>query len=134
MNERPCRQCGVMVIDVRDADTWATFPVEASPILYPGFNLYPDENPKKNPFAHRAEVHLPHLPRCNGPVATEEQITANSECNCGPGDGCSICGGGGLGVPRGSGTVGGEEEDTEPKEQEEGSELDLGPTDGKEPL
>lgn len=68
-NKRPCSRCGHPVIDVRDRDTWATFPVEAQPEIIPaGFVLSPGENPKRNPYADRAAVYMPHLPRCQGEV------------------------------------------------------------------
>lgn len=75
-----------MVIDVRDGFTGATYPVEADFEIVQGLVLEPAEDHRMNPFAHLAEVYLPHFPRCNGSEVVPD-------CNCEPGDGCSFCGG-----------------------------------------
>lgn len=70
---RPCSACGKLVIDCRDADTWATFPVEAETVKQPeGFALEPADNSRMNPYAARASLFLPHLPRCTAPLRDDD--------------------------------------------------------------
>ena len=72
-NTRMCTVCGEEVIDVRDAFTYATFPVNAVAVPYPGFVLTPADDPRKNPFAHRGDLFIPHLPICPGPQDEQEE-------------------------------------------------------------
>lgn len=79
-NPRPCTRCGKLVIDVRDAYTYATFPVNAESISHEGLVLTPRNDPRKNPFANRAVVFVPHLPECESaphlmdPPESEEPV------------------------------------------------------------
>ena len=66
-NFRPCARCRTLVIDVRDAYTFATFPVEAEAVSREGLVLTPNKDTRKNPFAHQAVVFVPHLPLCKSP-------------------------------------------------------------------
>ena len=62
---RICPKCGVEIIDVRDAFTGATYPVEAAFDIIPGVTLGPQPpGRKRNPEAARADVFYPHLPLC----------------------------------------------------------------------
>jgi hypothetical protein len=58
--------CRAEVIDVRDAFTGATFPVEADPKTMKGFFLVPAKDARMNPNAYMAELYLPHIPNCSG--------------------------------------------------------------------
>ena len=60
---RPCSRCGQLVIDVRDAFTYATYPVNA--VAVSGLALTPAKDPRKNPLAHRRDLYVPHLPECD---------------------------------------------------------------------
>ena len=81
-NTRPCTRCGTPVIDVRDAYTLATFPVNAESVSQEGLVLTPNKDTRKNPFAHDAVVFVPHLPLCKSPepevVLEVEETTIES--------------------------------------------------------
>ena len=76
---RPCARCGTLVIDVRDAYTFATFPVEAQSVSQEGLVLTPNKDTRKNPFADRAVVFVPHLPLCPPAEPEDSEDGANTD-------------------------------------------------------
>ena len=61
-----CQHCGKDIIHVRDAFTGATFPVDAEPIIWKGFELGRPEAGARNPPArfNSVELYVPHAPIC----------------------------------------------------------------------
>ena len=88
-HKRPCKDCGVELIDVRDAKTYATFPVEARFRIEDGYVLEGANDPRMNPWARGAKVYVPHLPLCKGaPVdgPSEEETVADETAPEDPGE------------------------------------------------
>jgi len=73
-HKRQCKDCGTEVIDVRDELTGATLPVEARYQTVDGMVLRPARDARMNPLAARADLYLPHFPRCDGPLKDEWDI------------------------------------------------------------
>lgn len=84
-NTRPCARCGTLVIDVRDAYTYATFPVNAESVAHEGLVLTANKDTRKNPFAQHAVVFVPHLPVCKVQEDEAEDLSGPSLEGADPG-------------------------------------------------